>query len=159
MTWFPASIVCPKSEFPIPPRSRPANWFGNLTLTEGLLSGVPGHVVRYQLVPAWTLCQEVQFYAIGGLLLLVAARHFFLAVGAFTIFGAVAVPLAARAGFHLPQGCVLRGTWLMFAMGLAVYWQVAACTRRARWLTLALLSVPLLWSLGHSQSLMYRRFE
>ncbi|HEX4145997.1 MAG TPA: acyltransferase [Pirellulales bacterium] len=138
---------------PNPAALSPANWFGNLTLTEGLLSGLPGHVVRYQLLPAWTLCQEVQFYAISGLLLWVASRHFFLAVAAFTAFGAIAVGLAARFGVHLPQGCVLRGTWLMFAMGLAVYWQVAAGTRRARWLTLGLLLVPLTWSLCHPQLL------
>jgi peptidoglycan/LPS O-acetylase OafA/YrhL len=138
---------------PNPATLSAANWLGNLTLTEGLLSGLPGHVVRYQLLPAWTLCHEVQFYAISGVFLLVAARNFFLAVGALTVLGVPAVAVAARVGFQLPPGCVLRGTWLMFAMGLAVYWQIAAGTRRARWLTLALLTVPLLWSLCHPQSL------
>jgi len=138
---------------PNPATLTPANWFGNLTLTEGLMSGVPGHVVRRQLLPAWTLCHEVQFYVISGVFLLVASRHFFLALGAFTIFGGMAVGLAARFGVHLPQGCVLRGTWLMFAMGIAVYWQIAVGTRRARWLTIALLLVPLVWSLCHPQAL------
>jgi peptidoglycan/LPS O-acetylase OafA/YrhL len=129
------------------------NWIGNITLTEGLMSGIPGHVLQHQPAPAWTLCHEVQFYAISGVFLLFASRYFFTAVGAFTVVGAAGVALAARAGFHLPQGSVLRGTWLMFAMGLAVYWQVAAGTRRARWLTLAMIAVPLLWCLGHPQSL------
>src|SRR5262249_10829057 len=52
-------------------------WIGNLTLTESWLPRVLGTEQRYFMGTAWTLCYEEQFYAVTGLLLLLARRRFF----------------------------------------------------------------------------------
>ncbi len=136
-------------DMPHPTQLSLANWLGNLTLTETLRSGLMREKMpQLQLWTAWSLCHEVQFYAISGLCLLLAARYFFPLCAAITVVTAVLVTCGARLGLEPTSGCVLRGTWLMFAMGLAVYWQLARNTRVARWATLAFFSVALVWTLS-----------
>jgi peptidoglycan/LPS O-acetylase OafA/YrhL len=134
-------------DMPNPVRLSWANWLGNLTLTESLRAGIVGQLPQLQLWPAWSLCHEVQFYAICGLFLLAVPRRFFLAAGALTIFVAALSVFGPRLGIEAPHGCALRGTWLMFAMGLAVYWQLAEKTARARWGTLAMFGVVMVWAI------------
>jgi peptidoglycan/LPS O-acetylase OafA/YrhL len=73
------------------------------------------------LSPAWTLCYEEQFYALAGLMLLIAPRFFFPAMAFLTavvIAGAWFLPsLGVRT-----QGLFLDGQWLMFAAGSLVYY-------------------------------------
>jgi peptidoglycan/LPS O-acetylase OafA/YrhL len=95
-------------------------WLGNLTLTESWRGTLFGGQ-QYFLGPTWSLCYEEQFYLICGLLLFLSPWRFFrnaLLVSLATI--AVAM-VGAIAGLHL-QGFFFDGRWLMFALGILVYW-------------------------------------
>ncbi|MCI0700664.1 MAG: acyltransferase, partial [Planctomycetia bacterium] len=103
-------------------------WFGCLTLTETWRPLFVSSVPEQQLLgPAWTLCYEEQFYAITGIVLLVARRWFFTGVTLVTV--AVATGVILGWGGFAVTGTFLDGRWLMFAAGVGVYWAVD----RARW--------------------------
>src|SRR5438093_424847 len=57
------------------------NWLGNLTATEAWRSSVGGGEIAYLMKNTWTLCYEEQFYAVVGLMLLLAGTRFFAAAG------------------------------------------------------------------------------
>lgn len=95
-------------------------WFGNLTLTETWRWHWTGGVEDFLIWPAWTLCYEEQFYAVVGLTLILAPRHFFTVLGAVTAVVAAGL-LFPAAGINT-QGLFLDGRWLMFAAGVLVYY-------------------------------------
>jgi peptidoglycan/LPS O-acetylase OafA/YrhL len=127
-------------------------WLGNLTLTETWRQTVWGgsSFEPYTRV-SWSLCYEEQFYFVGFLVLLVAPRR---------LYGALGILTAAIVGFRVFAFDVgwlnnYRGTfidrWHEFAVGLLVYWRlVAAPSRQAKVLVdltlLALTVVGLAWS-------------
>ena len=93
----------------------------------------------------WTLCYEEQFYAVVGLGC--AARHFFSAT-----LGLCAVTLccrhAARAYGANLSGCFLDGHWLLFAAGIAVFFQLRYATRRQWWQVTALLCGGMIYAVA-----------
>ena len=97
-------------------------WLGNLTLTETwrhhLIGGPRGHFPGHD----WTLCYEEQFYAIMGLLLVIAPRRLFAAVTCVT-FGVILAVLLGRAGMPI-DGFFFDGSWFLFAAGIIVYYKV-----------------------------------
>lgn len=98
-----------------------AQLLGNLTLTELWRPQLGGGPARFVLEHAWTLCYEEQFYAVCGLLLLLARRHFFIGV-----LGASAATLAlapfAFKDVGLPiDGLFYDGSFLLFAAGVTLY--------------------------------------
>ncbi|HEX4048723.1 MAG TPA: acyltransferase [Elusimicrobiota bacterium] len=98
-------------------------WLGNLTLTDSWLPLLVGKQ-RYFMMQAWSLCYEEQFYAVCGLILLFSPRKFF--SSALWVSGAVlAVALLSRFRV-LPSfdGAFFDGRWLLFAMGVALYYSV-----------------------------------
>ena len=100
-----------------------SQWFGNFTLTEGFRPHLFGGGSWFFLGPAWTLCYEEQFYAICGLLLLTAGRHFFPAAACLT--AGVAGVVALTAFTKLPvAGFFFDGHWLLFAAGMVVYYRI-----------------------------------
>ncbi len=106
-------------------------WLGNLTLTESWLPLLAGSQ-RYFMMHAWSLCYEEQFYAVCGLMLLFSPRRFF--SSALGISAAVfAAALLSAHGF-LPSfsGAFFDGRWLLFAMGMAVYYSVNYADRAVR---------------------------
>ncbi len=113
----------PVAVVPDPTRVSPAQWIGSLTLTETWRPLVYGAVAEQQLLgPAWTLCYEEQFYAITGLLLVVARSRFFAGIAFVTLF--VFVGVVFKWGGVPVTGTFLDGRWLMFAAGVGVYWAV-----------------------------------
>jgi peptidoglycan/LPS O-acetylase OafA/YrhL len=121
-----------------------SQWLGNLTLTETwrpYLFGDPG---RFLVGHAWTLCYEEQFYAIAGLLLVLAPRRWFEGVGVVTL-GVVLYFFARKLRPDLPYaGFFFDGSWLLFAAGAAVFGALASPAARLRrvWtVTLAALTV------------------
>ncbi len=65
----------PIAPVPDPATLSPLQWLGNLTLTETWRPLYdPARPARYQIGPAWTLCYEEQFYAVTGVILLLARR-------------------------------------------------------------------------------------
>jgi peptidoglycan/LPS O-acetylase OafA/YrhL len=121
--------------------AQPANlsgsqWLGNVTLTEIWLPGILGRVPRYLegTGHAWSLAYEEQFYAVCGLLLITSRRRINLffagaaGVTLLTIAIAMSPAIQSRVG-----GLFLDGYWIMFACGIAVYYDRVYATRWQRW--------------------------
>jgi peptidoglycan/LPS O-acetylase OafA/YrhL len=125
---------------PNPLRLTPAQWFGNVTLTETwrpCLFGGPG---RWLVGQAWTLAYEEQFYAVTGLLLLVARRRFYEGVA---VVSAVVLVLCSSGLYRF--GVFWDGRWLLFAAGIGIYWSIG----RGDWLSRVGLSVLFLVALAY----------
>lgn len=111
---------------PIPDNSplTPIKWLGNLTLTESWRPHVAGSSTAWYLGQAWSLAFEEQFYAVCGLLLLLCPRRFFAGAAVVTLL------TLALAGLHFSSsrvnllGFFVDGHWLLFAAGVAVYYQL-----------------------------------
>ena len=108
------------------PISQPASlsawqWIGNLTLTESWRYLLAGGPQLYFMGHAWSLCYEEQFYLVCGLLLFLTPLKFFRSSLWVTI--GVLVVAVPTLFLNLPvYGFFFDGRWLMFALGLLVYW-------------------------------------
>ena len=104
----------------------PAQWLGNLTLTETWRHRVLGGDPYRNLTRiGWTLCFEEQFYLVGFALLLLFPRRLF---GALLAASALifAVNIAAvDAGWTQVYEGIFPEYWYQFAVGLAAYWRLA----------------------------------
>ncbi|QDU22596.1 acyltransferase family protein [Urbifossiella limnaea] len=147
----------PIAPVPDPATLSPLQWLTNLTLTESWRPLIdPSRPNRYQVGPAWTLCYEEQFYAVTGVVLLLARRWFFagcLAVTAVVVGGV----LTRWNGVDL-TGTFLDGRWLMFAAGVGVYWAVTRGGRRRNALMVAALVAGLAYSLREPARFLDTRF-
>jgi peptidoglycan/LPS O-acetylase OafA/YrhL len=124
---------------PNPITLAPAQWFGNLTLTESWRWHITDGAQSSLLSPSWTLCYEEQFYAIVGVALLLTRRFLFATLAAVTALVLVSMVLLPRFGVSL-DGLFLDGKWLMFASGALVYYIVNYARRgTAVWFTLPIL--------------------
>jgi peptidoglycan/LPS O-acetylase OafA/YrhL len=104
---------------------------GNLTLTEGWRPHLVGGRGYWFMGHAWTLGYEEQFYAVTGILLLLAGRHFYAAV--------IFVTAAVLAGMTWAgRGFFFDGHWLFFAAGILVFYVVNY--RHSFWLCLPLVA-------------------
>jgi len=131
-------------------------WFGNLTLTESWRWHLTGGVEAALLSPSWTLCYEEQFYALMGLVLLIARRHFFGALALLTGIVLVGVLVLPSLGFST-MGLFLDGKWFMFAAGVLAYYAINYAPQRALiWFSLPL-GCALLWSLAKPELLLLPR--
>jgi peptidoglycan/LPS O-acetylase OafA/YrhL len=108
------------------------NWIGNLTATESWRSNVSGGEIAYLMKNTWTLCYEEQFYAVVGLMLLVAGSRFFAAAGVVTLVTLAARHLSRAADTSL-QGFFCDGHWLLFAIGIFVYYRLHYGRERFKW--------------------------
>lgn len=96
-------------------------WLGNLTLTETWRPYLGGGPSRFLVGHAWTLCYEEQFYAVSGLLLVLAPKRWFTGV-ALVSAGVLLARVARRYYPQLPyDGLFYDGQWLLFAAGIVVY--------------------------------------
>ncbi len=125
------------------------NLIGNVTLTESWLFHVLGGPRLYLLGHAWTLCYEEQFYAIVGLGLLAAPRHFYKWIIAVSLPVVLIALLRPTGG-----GFFFDGQWILFAAGIAVYYDVNFAVRRERWALRGLLVIGLFWSLAAPDKLL-----
>jgi peptidoglycan/LPS O-acetylase OafA/YrhL len=123
--WFypDASFWTKKSHFVPLSEMHWVDWFSNLTLTHTWLPQLLGARSISMTEVSWTLCYEVQFYFVCGLLLAVCPRAFFPAVAAVTFALAVLFLFDSATGpSHRLRGSFLDGRWLQFAMGIGVYY-------------------------------------
>jgi peptidoglycan/LPS O-acetylase OafA/YrhL len=89
---------------------------GSITLTETWRPQVWGNPAkRLVLLQAWTLCYEEQFYAVVGLVMVLAPKRIFAAMALVTI---ASIPCY---GQPWAKGFFFDGYWLAFAMGVLVY--------------------------------------
>ena len=119
---------------PHPKHLSVGQWLGNATLTEIWRPQFGGRRAVLILGQAWTLCYEEQFYAVMGLLLLIAPRRFFLAATALSL----AIVASCPVGFP-KSGFFWDGRWLLFAAGIGVYYALNYARARGRALILAAL--------------------
>jgi peptidoglycan/LPS O-acetylase OafA/YrhL len=111
-------------------------WFGGLTLTETWRYHLVGDARLDFARHAWTLCYEEQFYAVCGLILLLAPRRLYQVVGALAGVILVLRHLSAWYGFEEPlSGFFFDGRWVVFAAGVLVYYQVSQNSWRVTLLT------------------------
>ena len=108
-----------------------SQWFGNLTLTESWRAHAIGSDTSFLLPHVWTLCYEEQFYAVAGLILLLAPRRMFAASLVVSGLVVAAMVLSKKLGFSL-EGTFLDGRWLLFAAGILVYYAVNHAGARVR---------------------------
>ena len=128
-------------------------WLGNLSLTETWRTRfIWRGGERYVLGPSWTLSYEEQFYAVTALLLLLAAgvnRRYFVAATGMTALVCATMWWVSQRRTH---GLFLDGQWLLFAAGVAVYFDLHQATRVWRILTRVALGIPLLmWAFWHGR--------
>jgi len=116
-----------------------SQWMGNLSLTESWRSSLLGAPQLYFLGHAWSLCYEEQFYIVCGLLLFLAPHAFFRGAR-YISFGVLALAGSAACLRLSIPGFFFDGRWLMFALGILVYWIVNYATpelgARLKWLLL-----------------------
>lgn len=108
-----------------------SQWIGNLTLTESWREHAFGSATSFILPHVWTLCYEEQFYAVAGLILLLAPRRMFVASLLVSIVVAATMVLGKKLGVSL-DGTFLDGRWLLFAAGILVFYAVNHASPRAR---------------------------
>jgi peptidoglycan/LPS O-acetylase OafA/YrhL len=121
-------------------------WLGNLTLTEEWRHHLIGAGKRQLLGPAWSLCYEEQFYAIVGVILLVARRSFFT--------GAIVLTATSLALKHsLPKiginttGFFFDGGWLAFGGGMLVYYSMNYLPPKKSWVPYLVLAAGILYAM------------
>ena len=115
----------------LPQQLTAPQWLGNLTLTESFRDAFFGEESRYFLGHAWSLCYEEQFYLICGLLLAISRRRFFLGAGILSALVFAAGIVNALFGVR-DSGFFFDGRWLMFALGILVYWTLNYAEGRSR---------------------------
>jgi peptidoglycan/LPS O-acetylase OafA/YrhL len=108
-----------------------SQWLGNVTLTESWREHAFGSSTSFILPHVWTLCYEEQFYAVAGLILLIAPRRMFAASVVVSIVVAATMVLSKKLGFSV-EGLFLDGRWLLFAAGILVYYAVNHAGTRTR---------------------------
>jgi len=127
----------------------PAQWFGNLTLTEEwrhLFFG-PDRLVLTRV--AWSLCYEEQFYFLCFVLLMMAKPRLYGALGVLTLLVVLVRVAAADVGALWRLEGLFVLLWHEFAIGVAVYWRLnvpaSRLAKRAVDIGLALLCLGTLW--------------
>ena len=121
------------------------NWLANFTATESWRPTISGGENAYLMKNTWTLCYEEQFYAVVGFMLLVSSQRFFAAAGVVTIVTLAARHLTRAAGVSL-QGVFCDGHWLLFAIGILVYYRLHYAQNRWRWMIVAALAGVILYA-------------
>jgi peptidoglycan/LPS O-acetylase OafA/YrhL len=125
----------------------PAQWLGNLTLTESWrFQLMPDPPRDYLLGQAWTLCYEEQFYLVAGAALILAPRRYFLGTALVTVAVLAIVTLAPILHLRV-DGFFFDGYWLAFAAGVLIYRQVNYGDRRTGWIAWGLLAAGLAYAL------------
>lgn len=142
---------------PDPAALTPLQWLGNLTLTETWRPLYdPTRPTLFQVGPAWTLCYEEQFYAVTGVVLLVARRWFF--AGCLAVTAVVAGGVLTRWNGVDLTGTFLNGRWLMFAAGVGVYYATTRGGATRYTLVVAALGSALAYSLRDPAAFLDTRF-
>lgn len=98
-----------------------AHWLGNVTLTETWLPNFHDRSAKFICGDAWTLCFEEQFYALTGLVLLLAPKRFFEAFILLTVVTVAGFAVLPKIGLSV-RGTFLNGQWIAFAAGIWLYY-------------------------------------
>jgi peptidoglycan/LPS O-acetylase OafA/YrhL len=112
-------------------------WLGSLTLTETWRYHLVGDARSLLFGHLWTLCYEEQFYAVTGLCLFLAPKHFYRSIAGITaIVAALTVLVPSHPSL---RGFFFDGLWLQFAAGVGVYQVLIHGNRRQSWILVGVL--------------------
>jgi peptidoglycan/LPS O-acetylase OafA/YrhL len=128
-------------------------WLGNLSLTEIWRPHIGGGPRGLYLGHAWTLCYEEQFYVVMGLLLIAAPRRLFGTAAAVTLLTVLTAAAARWSGVSV-KGFFFDGAWVLFALGILVYWRVNYAGKRQAWVVNAVLLLGLAYAALEPQRLL-----
>jgi peptidoglycan/LPS O-acetylase OafA/YrhL len=109
-----------------------SSWLGNITLTETWRPYIFGDGRGHFVGQAWTLCYEEQFYALTGLILLLAPRRFFPITAVITSLVFIIQWVSLKSGVDV-TGFFFDGQWLLFALGVLVYYRINYANRWQGW--------------------------
>jgi peptidoglycan/LPS O-acetylase OafA/YrhL len=144
--WWPGLFADGHHSIPDPSKAGAWTWAGVATLTEtwrGNVIGPPGGLLMGH---EWTLCYEEQFYLVCGLLLLISPRRFFIGVLVVTAATGAIRLVSRRYGWDI-NGFFFDGRWLLFALGILVYYHANYADRWAASLVWFVLVAGLVGSL------------
>ena len=104
-------------------------WVGSVTLTGTWIGFLTGERKLLFPIQEWTLCYEVQFYIVIGILMTLSGRRFFQAMAFLT--AAVAAIDFVVICYPIPiRGFIFDEHWFMFAAGVGLYWDLHCATSR-----------------------------
>jgi peptidoglycan/LPS O-acetylase OafA/YrhL len=119
------------AQIPLPGSLSGTQWLGNITLIESWRFHIIGSDPNLFLCTIWSLCYEEQFYAVCGIFLLIAPKKFFSAIIAVSVIVGIFILLTILKKGDLPfSGFFFDGHWLLFASGIAVYYQIAYASEK-----------------------------
>ena len=123
------------------------DWVANFTATASWLPTTIGSESNHLLKNTWTLCYEEQFYAVTGMLLILASRRFFLACYVIAA-GTIIVRHACRF-YGIPiSGFFFDGHWLLFVAGILLYQRLHYMSKKQARFALAALIVGAVYGVG-----------
>ena len=123
------------------------DWVANFTATASWSPLLFGGRKNYLLPNTWTLCYEEQFYAVTGLLLVFAARRFFLASYGIAALTLVVRHVCRARGIPI-YGFFFDGHWLLFAAGILLYERLNYLSGRRAWAAAAAFVGGAVYGLG-----------
>ncbi len=119
-------------EIASPSELTPAQWVGNLTLTETWRPHVGGEPEHVFTRVAWSLCFQEQFYVVCFGVLFLFRKHFHKVLAGLTLAILAFTIAAYDVGLHDEIAGWFPVRWHHFAAGLAAYWSLQGTTRAAR---------------------------
>jgi peptidoglycan/LPS O-acetylase OafA/YrhL len=122
-------------------------WVGNVSLTETWRPFRPDSSAQLLVGQAWSLCYEEQFYVVSGLVLFLAPRRLLLGFAVVTAFTLMMMGLRAARVVPPLTGWFFDGRWLLFLVGVLLYFSLNRASpafRRATGLVLAVGSIVVL---------------
>jgi peptidoglycan/LPS O-acetylase OafA/YrhL len=126
---------------------RRRSWVGNVSLTETWRPFRPDSSGQLLVGQAWSLCYEEQFYVVSGLVLFLAPRRLFLGFSVVTAFTLMMMGLRAARVVPPLTGWFFDGRWLLFLVGVLLYFSLNRANpafRRATGLVLVVGSIVVL---------------
>ncbi|MBL8848231.1 MAG: acyltransferase [Planctomycetaceae bacterium] len=139
--WPDAAIWTRKSHFSSIRSMHPIEWLSNLALVQTWLPRLCGLETINVTAVGWTLCYEVQFYAVVAAIIVIAPRQLFGASALVT--AAMLMLFAVLPTLHWMRyvdGMFLDGRWIQFATGIGVYYALVHASPSGRRIVLALLA-------------------
>ena len=123
------------------------DWLANFSATTSWFPKVVGGESNHLLLNTWTLCYEEQFYAVAGILLVLASRRFFLA--SYLIAAATLITRHVCRYYGVPiNGFFFDGHWLLFVCGILLYQRVNYLTGKPAKAAIIAMAIGAVYGLG-----------
>ena len=120
-----------------------SQWFGNITLTETWLPRFTQSNSEVLLLkPSWSLCYEVQFYLLMGLMLIFRVKLLYWTI-LISVITLMTMFFPQIVGLQSVYRSFLDGQWLFFGIGILVFYALQFQKEKMWWWKLGLWSLAL----------------